>query len=174
VILRILLDYYTDIRQWSTARVLSRECKQMVDTQPYNTHCWGRRSFIQPHICGICEKTSTRCTTVNYWSANFTSMLHIVCCPEWSCKMSAVHSALCHGKSNHMYTLRKPFRETRKILIPRSDGSTTQGFCKTRYLFRRNGEWCVYTYWVDDANEEWSKLVPLAHYTKDPPPILFA
>ena len=159
------------MQQWSTARVISRECQQMVDNLSYNKHCWGRRSFIQPFLCGICEKNSTRCTMVNYWSANFKSMLHIVCCPEWPCKMSAVRSALCHGKSNHMYTLRKPFRETRKILIPRSDGSATQGFCKTRYLFQRNGEWCVYTYWAD-ANEEWHKLVPLVQYTQENPPVL--
>ncbi len=172
IIVSILLDYYTDMRQWSTARCLSHKCREIVSAQTYDKSCWGKRSFIQPHVCDVCERRNSNCGMINYWSPNFSCMYHIVCCPVWQCKMSAIFSMLTYLQSNRVYMLLKPFRETLKISVPRSDGSTTQGFCKTRHLVQQNGEWCVYTYWVDEANVEWNKLVPLSHYTKDPPQIL--
>ena len=171
LVVRILVDYNRDIFQWSSARCLNRDCKHIVDTTKYDNDCWGRRSFIQPHFCEVCECQSQTCGMLNYWSADFTSMLHITFCQDWQCKISAIRSMLSHCKSNGLYRLRAPFQLPSNVIIPRSDGSQTIGYCKTFYLFWRD-KWLVYTYWTD-VGQVYSKLVPLTHYTQTAPKLIF-
>lgn len=171
LVVRLLLDYHRDIFQWSSARCLNKQCKHIVDTKKYDNGCWGRRSFIRPYFCEVCECQSQTCGMLNYWSADFISMLHITFCQDWQCKISAIRSMLSHCKTNNLYRLRAPFQPRSDVLIPRSDGSQTIGKCNTKYLFWRD-KWLVYTHWTD-GGEDYSKLVPLTYYTQAAPKLIF-
>lgn len=171
VVTRILLHYYRNVQQWSLARCLNSQCKHIVDHLKYDADCWGRRTFIRPHFCEICECSSETCGSINYRAADFVSVFHITHCQDWQCKISAIRSMLNHCKTNNLYPLREPFQESEDIIIPRSDGSETLGRCNPYYLCWRD-KWLVYTYW-NDENEYYTKLVPLSHYTQTSPKFIF-
>jgi hypothetical protein len=171
LIVNIVLKYYDELNQWTTARCLNNTYKKIVDEQKYDkTHC-GRKSFIQPYFCCICETTTKDCDMLNYWTADFNNILHITHCLKWHCRISAIHSMLNHLKLSGLYMLRKPFQSSKTIIIPRSDGSETKGECKRYCLFKRD-EWLVYTYWTQN-NEGYIKLIPLTRYTQETPKLIF-
>lgn len=169
LVVQVVIDYYRDMVQWSTARCLNQECKRIVNAQKHDNDCWGRRTFIRPHFCEVCGQTSD-CGMLNYWSSDFTSIMHITHCQDWPCKMSAIRSMLAHCKADNLYRLRTPFRPTSTVNIPRSDGSETVGCCNPFYLLWRR-RWMVYTHW-NDGQQEYVKLVPLTQYTQEAPKLV--
>ena len=171
IILSILLDYCTSIKQWSTARCLNRISKEIVDSKKYDTTCWGRRTFISTVECEICRHKFPTVGAINYFSGDFISMLHITHCSHWFCKISAIRSMLEHCKQNNICRLREPFQNSNNVDIPRSNGSVSKGFCNTEYLIKRD-KCLVYTYWNDESYQ-YTKLIPLTHYTSNEPKLLF-
>ena len=171
IIMSILLDYYTTVKQWSVTRCLNRRFKLLIDTKKYDISCWGRRTFISMVSCDICERRFSTVCAINYLSGDFTSMLHITHCSHWFCKISAIQSMIEHCKQNNIYRLKKPFQNSINVDIPRSNGSVSKGFCNTEYIIKRD-KWFVYTYWNDET-EQYTKLIPLDHYTSNTPKLLF-
>lgn len=172
IVIHILLDYFHDMPQWSIARLLNRATKYIVDTIPIDNTFWGRRSFIMCFVCNICNKHMNTCSMLNYMSMDNTCMFHITHCPTWQCKMTAIHSMLAHCASYHIYMLSKPFQDTNDVIVPRSDGSHTPGKCHNNRLYLFDNKLCVFTFWRN-RGYEYTKLVPLEHYTDNTPHIMF-
>ena len=165
VIVSILLDYYCTIQNWSKSRCLNKHIKHIIDTKKYDKEAFGRRTFIKITQCSICEKNAQEqeLDMLNY--NQFEKVCHIVHCRHWHCRMSAVYSMLGHCASINMYILRQPFQKSNSVGIPRTDGSITQGKCVNNAVVKRNDEYYVYTYWYDEKGDNYTKLIPLKHYT---------
>ena len=46
LVVQVVIDYYRDMVQWSTARCLNQECKRIVDAHEHDNGCWGRRTLF--------------------------------------------------------------------------------------------------------------------------------
>jgi len=170
IIVAILLDYNSTIKDWSKSRCLNKEIKNIIDTKKYDKEAFGRHAFIQTNQCSICEKLAQPedFDWLNYHQFDRTRIYHIVHCRHWHCHVSAVYSMLGHCASINMYILRQPFQNHKEVSIPRSDGSITHGKCVNTAVVKRDGKNYVYTYWYDDNGNHFTKLIPLKHYTDVP------
>lgn len=175
IIVKILLEFCDDqtIKSWSRTRILNKEIKEIVDNQKYEKGIWGRSTFISTNTCNICDKRSDgkKVNMLVYIADNLERRRIITHCKHWLCHLSAILSMIQHYKENNIYLLKKKSIKNKEIIIPRSDGSETTGFCKTNYLHKKNEKWYVYTYWY--ASEKYMKLVPLKYYTQKKPEIIF-
>tara|TARA_B110000285_G_scaffold41369_1_gene45482 strand:+ start:128 stop:670 length:543 start_codon:yes stop_codon:yes gene_type:complete len=173
VVMNILLNYYPKMENWSTTRLLNKSFKKLVDEQKYDNGIWGRRSFIQSNLCEICDKQKSNIKMLIYPSDDIANKRIITHCTNWFCKISAIRSMISHCKINDIYLLIKPFQPKKKIIIPRSDGSETDGFCKKNCLFKKNDQWFVYVTWYSET-DKYTKLVPLSYYTDNSPKLIFS
>ena len=172
VILNILLNYYTDMENWYNTRLLNKSFKKLVDEQKYKKNIYGRRTFIMPNFCEICEKIKSNVKMQIYRSDNIAQKRIITHCPNWFCNISSLYSMINHYKVENIYLLREPFQPKKKIIIPRSDGSETIGICKKNCLLKKDDKWFIFTSWYDEM-ETYTKVIPLSHYTNDFPKIIF-
>lgn len=172
IVLNIVLNYDHDPNQWAKARVLSLHTKTLVDGKAYDKGCFGRSSFLKVDWCTICQKKCPDCVWLRYTVGDTYSFRYIVHCPTWHCRMSALYSMINDYKSSGILLLRVPWQKSKNVNIPRSDGSVTQGRCHNDRVYLRNEQYYICTVWEEDG-EQWSKLVPLTHYTDVKPKLLF-
>ena len=58
LIVSLFLDYLGTLHHWTTARVLCRQMRDIVNTRPYAKDLYGARTFIRQNQCMGCFKHS--------------------------------------------------------------------------------------------------------------------
>lgn len=162
VAVNILLVYSTDFEQWKAARLLNRMAKDIVNAKKYEKGCYGRSTFIRTEWCSICEKHNSKAKWHRYDELGRTSF--ITHCPTWFCRVSALHSMLAHCRDNNRVLLRVPWKKNKEVIIPRSDGSESHGYCKINSLVVRPKGYYVETEWEENG-DILTKLIPLTYYS---------
>ncbi len=168
LIIDIILNYDTELRQWSVARLLNTSAKYIVDSKPYNKQCYGRSTFIRTEWCCICEKSNPHATWLRCDEIGRPS--YILHCQTWFCRVSAIHSMISQCQDTGRVLLRVPWKKEKSILIPRSDGSESRGYCKINSLVVKNKEYYVETEWSGLNGEAFTKLIKLSYYSNSENP----
>jgi len=171
IIVSILLDYGSQLENWTSTRLLCTQAKEIVSKKKYDDGCFGARSMIRTQWCMICQKTSPEAAWLTYSLDNLTDRRYITHCPTWQCRISALRSMIADYKCNDNVLLRKPWRKETQCEIPRSRGGLSHGKCKLDGLWFKNGQYYVLTKW-DENNETFVKSIPLTYYTNDTPKII--
>lgn len=167
-IVRILLEYYTNnFKLWQVARLINKEITSIVNAKPYDKACYGRSTFIRTEWCSICQKNNPKAQWIRYHLQRTKYITH---CPTWSCRVSALHSMIAHCRDHEQVLLRVPWKKTKEVVIPRSNGSESYGSCKINSLVKKPSGFYVETEWED--GERFVKLIPLNHYTTVEPKIM--
>lgn len=176
LIIKIMLEFCYDqtIKTWSKTRLLSKEFKKMIDNQKYNKDSWGRRTFISTNTCNICDKKSDpkNYNMLMYVADDINYGRRIIThCKHWLCHLSAIYSMINHYENDNIFLI-KNFQKNNNIIIPRSDGTETNGFCKTNFVVKKENKYYISTYWYDNNNLKFEKLVPFEYYSKKHPEII--
>lgn len=170
IIVDIILSF-TELKQWVTARTLNREALLSVKQRKYLDDCWGRATFHHMYQCAICNKHQTTLKWLAY-PADGPRRRFIGHCDTWYCHISAIKSMLSDYEQSNISILRKPWRDTNQVAIPRSDGTTSSGKAKLNFLVVKNGGTrYVHVEWEQNG-ENYTKIVPLDHYTQTEPKYL--
>ena len=175
IYLSIVLDYYHDFDRWTSARLLCKESKALVDNLRVESSCNGARTMIRVNLCMSCNRISD-VTWIGYPCdnprINGVVRRHIVCCKRWHCRVSALCSLLHDCEHNDIFLLRRPLMLGERISIPRSDGSKTEGGeYNPHYVVKKDDSWFVSVFWFLNG-DVFHKIVPLMYYTQTKPAIL--
>lgn len=171
----IVLNYYCDFDRWTSARLLCKESKALVDNLETIYDHGGARTMIRVDMCMCCNRISDvewipfPCDNPRI---SGTNRRYIVCCKRWQCRVSALCSMLSDCEQNNIFLLRRPLMFGENINIPRSDGSVTEGGeYNPNYVVKRDGKCFLNVFWLMD-DDVYHKIVPLSYYSQMKPPII--
>lgn len=172
IIVDLFLEYLGSLHDWSVARTLCRETRDIVRAKPYEYTLFGHRSFIQTNVCMCCDKRVEKPRWFTYKAMPLADVRFTVTCHHYHCQVSALFSMIRDLWNSKIRVLKQPFQDTREIQIPRSDGSHTSGRAIIHGLAIIRRKPYVMTQW-NVGSEYFSKAVPWSHYSQSEPEFIF-
>ncbi len=172
IIVGLFLDYLGTLSDWSVARALCRETRDIVRDKPYEYDLIGQRTFIRQNLCMCCEKVVDNPRWITYKAVPPMRRHYTVTCQHYHCQVSALFSMIRDVWQSKIRVLKTPFQETYEIQIPRSDGSHTSGCANVHGVVIIRGKPHVMAQW-HAGREYFSKAIPWSHYFQREPEFIF-
>lgn len=173
IIVELFLDYLGTLHDWSVARTLCRETREIIRAKPYEYTLFGRRSFIRQNVCMCCQKKVGKPRWLTYKAAPPNDARYTVTCHHYHCRVSALFSMIRDMWDCKIRVLKSPFQDTVDIQIPRSDGSHTAGRAIVHGVAIIRNKPYVMTYW-NVGPQYFSKAIPWSHFFQTEPEFIFS
>ena len=151
IILDIVLKYHCEILQWSTARVLNKKMRQLVDSLAYDRDVSTVGTFMRVKWCVCCKKHCDTQFALYYPPDHRAHGRIITYCSHWFCKISAICTMLEELNKESIHVMRKPFLLDSRIDITRSNGEKTKATVEQTWVVEKEGTFTFAQFGTKDS-----------------------
>jgi len=124
------------------------------------------RGMVNIRKCNVCKLNTDNTTFMHFNQDTHPNRVFVVCKNNWKCVINAIilRSYISVLEDNILYTLKPLVKFGEKIIIPRSDGTTSIAnlFSSKILLLDNKKNIKISTFWYDSNNIRYNKLVNLS------------